>query len=44
MRMLMKRICIALSGLVRPNSVEMVMIERAATAVDSWKTRKFWML
>lgn len=40
----MKRICIAFSGLVKPKRVEMVMMERAATAVDSWKTRKFWML
>lgn len=44
MRMLMNKICIALRGLVIPKAVEMVMIERAATAVESWKTRKFWML
>jgi hypothetical protein len=44
MRMLMKRICIALSGLLIPKDVETVMMRRAATAVESWKTRKFWML
>lgn len=41
MRMLIKRICIALSGLVNPKAVLTVMMDRAATAVESWKTRKF---
>lgn len=34
----------ALSGLGNCNAVEMVTSERAATAVLSWKTKKFWML
>jgi hypothetical protein len=41
MRMLMNRICIALSGLLRPNIVLRVISVRAAAAVLSWKDRKF---
>lgn len=44
MMTLMKRICIALSGFGSPSAVDRVMRERAATAVESWKQRKFWML
>lgn len=44
MMTLMKRICIALSGFGSPSAVERVMRDRAATAVESWKQRKFWML
>lgn len=44
MMTLMKRICIGLSGFGSPSAVESVMRERAATAVESWKHRKFWML
>jgi hypothetical protein len=44
MRMLMNRICIALSGLLSPNIVLNVMSVSAAAAVLSWKDRKFWML
>lgn len=36
-----RRTCIALSGLGRPSAVERVIRERAATAVESWKQRKF---
>ena len=42
--MLMKRICIAFNGLLRPSIVLRVMRVRAAAAVLSWKARKFWML
>jgi hypothetical protein len=41
MRMLMNKICIALSGLLIPNSVLRVINVRAAAAVLSWKDRKF---
>ena len=44
MRMLMKRICIAFRGLLRPKNVLSVIRVRAATAVLSWNERKFWML
>ena len=44
MRMLMNRICIALSGLLSPNIVLNVISVSAAAAVLSWKDRKFWML
>lgn len=44
MSILMNRICIALSGLLRPKSVLSVINVRAAAAVLSWKARKFWML
>jgi hypothetical protein len=40
----MKRICIALRGLLRPSIVLRVMRVRAAAAVLSWNARKFWML
>lgn len=33
-----------LRGFGSRRAVEMVMSDKAATAVDSWKTRKFWML
>ena len=41
MRMLMNRICIALSGLLSPNIVLRVISVSAAAAVLSWKDRKF---
>jgi hypothetical protein len=41
MRMLMNRICIALSGFVSPNIVLKVINVSAAAAVLSWKERKF---
>lgn len=41
---LIHRICIALSGFGSPRAVERVMRESADTAVESWNTRKFWML
>ena len=41
MRMLMNRICIALSGFVIPNIVLKVIKVSAAAAVLSWKERKF---
>lgn len=44
MRMLMNKICMGFRGFVIPKAVEIVMMDRAATAVESWKTRKFWML
>ena len=44
MRMLMNRICIALSGLLSPNIVLSVISVSAAAAVLSWNDRKFWML
>ena len=44
MRMLMKRICMALRGLLRPKKVLIVIKLSAATAVLSWNDRKFWML
>lgn len=40
----MNKICIALRGLAIPSAVLTVIMARAATAVESWKTRKFWML
>jgi hypothetical protein len=40
----MNRICMAFSGLLRPNIVESVMRVSAAAAVLSWKERKFWIL
>ena len=43
-RMLMNRICIALSGLLSPNIVLSVMSVSAAAAVLSWNDRTFWML
>jgi hypothetical protein len=43
-RMLMNRICIALSGFDSPSSVLSVMRVSAAAAVLSWNERKFWML
>jgi len=43
-RMLIKRICIALRGLDRPSIVLRVISVRAAAAVLSWNARKFWML
>ena len=42
--MLMNRICIAFNGLLKPKKVLSVIKVRAATAVLSWKARKFWML
>lgn len=44
MRILMKRICIALSGLLNPSTVLSVIKVNAAAAVLNWKARKFWML
>ena len=44
MRMLIHRICIALSGLGRPSAVEMATSVSAATDVVSWKRRKLPML
>jgi hypothetical protein len=44
MRILMKRICIALRGLLRPRTVLSVIKVKAAAAVLNWKARKFWML
>jgi len=41
MRMLMNKICIALSGFVIPNIVLKVINVSAAAAVLSWKERKF---
>lgn len=41
---LMKRICMALSGLRMRSAVEIVIKLSAATAVESWKLRKFCML
>ena len=43
-RMLMNSICMAFNGLLRPNRVLKVISVSAATAVLSWKDRKFWML
>ncbi len=40
----MKRICMALSGLLSPKNVLSVISVRAAQAVLSWKDRKFWIL
>jgi hypothetical protein len=40
----MKRICIGFSGSLSPNAVHSVISVSAATAVLSWKERKFWML
>lgn len=44
MRILMNKICIALSGLLSPSIVLRVISVSAAAAVLSWKARKFWML
>ena len=44
MRMLIKRICMALRGLLSPKNVLRVISVRAATAVLSWNDRKFWIL
>ncbi len=44
MRMLIKRICMAFNGLLKPKKVLRVMSVNAATAVLSWNERKFWML
>jgi hypothetical protein len=44
MRMLMKRICIAFKGLLKPKKVLNVIKVKAATAVLSWNERKFWIL
>ena len=41
MRMLMKRICIAFKGLLRPKKVLRVISVSAAHAVLSWNDRKF---
>lgn len=40
----MNNICMAFSGLLRPKKVLSVISVKAATAVLSWKDRKFWML
>lgn len=40
-RMLMNKICIALSGLLYPRRVLRVISESAAVAVLSWKHKKF---
>jgi len=42
--MLMKRICIALRGLLSPRNVLSVIKVNAAAAVLSWNDKKFWML
>lgn len=42
--MLMKRICIALRGLLSPRNVLNVIKVNAAAAVLSWNDKKFWML
>lgn len=42
--MLMNRICIAFNGLLKPKNVLRVIKVSAATAVLSWKERKFWIL
>jgi hypothetical protein len=42
--MLMKRICIALRGLLSPRIVLNVIKVNAAAAVLSWNDKKFWML
>ncbi|KAH3659767.1 hypothetical protein OGATHE_005812 [Ogataea polymorpha] len=42
--MLIHRICMALRGLGRLKSVETAIRESAATDVESWNVRKFWML
>lgn len=43
-RILMKRICIGLRGLLSPKNVLSVIKVNAAAAVLSWKDKKFWML
>lgn len=43
-KILIKSICMALSGLLNPNSVLSVMSVSAAAAVLSWKDKKFWIL
>ena len=43
-RILMKRICIALRGLLSPKNVLSVTKVNAAAAVLSWNDKKFWML
>lgn len=43
-RMLINKICMALSGLLYPRNVLRVINESAAAAVLSWKHKKFWML
>ena len=40
-RMLMNKICMALSGLLYPRNVLRVINESAAAAVLSWKHKKF---
>ena len=40
----MKRICIALRGLLSPKNVLNVIKVNAAAAVLSWNDKKFWML
>ena len=42
--MLMKRICIALRGLLSPKNVLNVIKVNAAAAVLSWNDKKFWIL
>lgn len=42
--MLINRICIAFRGFGNRKKVLSVMSVRAATAVLSWKDKKFWML
>jgi len=43
-RILMKRICIGLRGLLSPKHVLSVIKVNAAAAVLSWNDKKFWML
>ncbi|KAH3670578.1 hypothetical protein OGAPHI_001093 [Ogataea philodendri] len=43
-RMLIHRICMAFSGFGRLNKVDTAISDSAATDVDSWNVRKFWML
>jgi len=44
MRILINKICIALSGLLRCSIVLSVISVNAAAAVLSWNERKFWIL
>jgi len=43
-RMLINKICIAFNGFGNRKKVLSVMSVSAATAVLSWKDKKFWML